>query len=92
MYNLFLQITDKLLVQDVGVGRPSSVTVWSHDDDVVDVESLVDLLEVLGKHRVYVDVPSQLRDSMTAGAGRIAPITTVVAAAGLHVLQRIGHL
>ncbi|KAG8225956.1 hypothetical protein J437_LFUL006185 [Ladona fulva] len=44
----------------------SSFTLWSAKDDPVDVEDLKKLIEIVGKRRVYIDVPDSLRKQLTS--------------------------
>jgi len=44
----------------------TTITVWSGGDDEVDVDGLVDVINTIGKNRVYVDVPDELKTQLNA--------------------------
>ena len=39
----------------------STLTVWSHLEDPVDVKKFREMLDIIGRHRIYIDVPTVLR-------------------------------
>lgn len=46
----------------------STLTLWGPETDVVDVPALKQVVEKVGRNRIYMDIPEKLKDQLTGAA------------------------
>ena len=70
-------------------GTPdSTLTLWGSASDPVDVPALRDVLDLIGRQYVYIDVSEELRDALNFAAPShlAAPALALASALTLHAL------
>lgn len=84
------------LVKAVNDTNDSTLTIWSSQNDYVDIEKLRQLIFSFGFHRVYLDVPEELSSKLDLGknggaTGRNTALTSLVnfslMSAGIYLLS-----
>jgi len=59
-----------VMLRLLGETTNSTLTLWGPATDVVDVPALKQVVEAVGRTRVYMDLPEKLKDELTNGTSR----------------------
>lgn len=54
------ELLDKIDRREYASTRPTTLTIWSHLSDYVNVNQLRELIEHIGRHRTYLDVTAEV--------------------------------
>lgn len=77
------------LFKSLNASNPVTFTIWSSDNDFVDVDKLREMIFYFGIEKVYIDVPKTLSDKLrldTSGSGLTRKPNLVVTGLAIALL------
>nr|CAD7425926.1 unnamed protein product [Timema monikensis] len=64
----------------------TTLTIWLSEVEAINITQLKKLIDIVGKNRVYLDLPESIMDQLSSSTPRVAPTTSMGFAVGVGLV------
>ncbi|CAG2063670.1 unnamed protein product [Timema podura] len=69
----------------------TTLTIWLSEVEAINITQLKKLIDIVGKNRVYLDLPESIMDQLSSSTSRVAPTTSMGLVVGVVLVAAASY-